>query len=297
MNIVDPHMHLWDMAQHRYPWLDRPSDDGVNGNYRPICQSYLLPDYRSESEDFTVIKAVHVQAEIDPAEAVGETKWLQSVADDPASDGQPQGIVAFCDLAATDAADVLAAHGDCANLRGIRQILNTSTDPRLSFTPMDWLNDPAWLAGFALLAPQELSFDLQIYPHQMADAARLAQRHPSTRIILNHCGMPHDQSRDGLDAWRIGLRALADCGNTAIKISGLGMMDHAWSTDSIRPFVLDAVEIFGTDRACFASNFPVDGLYSSFDTLWQAFDDITATASEDDRDSLFRRTAETLYRI
>ena len=297
MKIVDPHMHLWEMALHRYPWLDSPSDGGVNGDYRSICQSYLLPDYRAESANFTVIKAVHVQAEIAPADSARETTWLQAVADDPASDWLPQGIVAFCDLAAFDAADVLAAHAEYKNLRGIRQILNTSTDPRLRFTPVDRLNDPAWLAGFALLGQTDWSFDLQIYAHQMADATRLARRYPSTRIILNHAGMPHDRSPSGMVAWREGMRALADCENTAVKISGLGMMDHGWSTDSIRPFVLDSIEIFGTDRACFASNFPVDGLFSSFDTLWGAFDDITSGSSNDDRDKLFRTTAETLYRI
>ena len=297
MKIVDPHMHLWDLGQHRYPWLDTPSDEGVNGDYRQICRSYLVPHYRAESAKFEVIKAVHVQAEIAPEDAVAESRWLQSLADDPNSGGLPQGIVAYCNLAAPDATEVLAAHADHFNLRGIRQLLNTSPDPRLSFTPTDWLNDPAWMAGFALLAQHDLSFDLQVYAHQMADAARLARRYPSTRIILNHAGMPHSRSRDGIAAWIDGLRQLAACDNTAVKISGLGMMQHDWSTDSIRPFVLDVIEIFGPDRSCFASNFPVDELYSSFDTLWSAFSDITATASEDDRDKLFRRTAETLYRI
>ena len=297
MNMVDPHMHLGDMGLQHYPWLESPSNGGVNGDYSAICQSYLTPDYRAESAKFTVIKAVHVQAEVAPADAARETAWLQAVADDPAWGGVPQGIVAYCNLAAPDAADVLGAHSEHKNLRGIRQILNTSTDPRLRFTPVDRLNDPAWLAGFALLGQTDWSFDLQIYAHQMADATRLARRYPSTRIILNHAGMPHDRSPSGMVAWREGMRALADCENTAVKISGLGMMDHGWSTDSIRPFVLDSIEIFGTDRACFASNFPVDGLFSSFDTLWGAFDDITSGSSNDDRDKLFRTTAETLYRI
>jgi predicted TIM-barrel fold metal-dependent hydrolase len=131
----------------------------------------------------------------------------------------------------------------------------------------------------------------------MADAARLARKHPSTRMILNHAGMPHDDSVEGIDRWRAGLRALAACENAAVKISGLGMMNHQWTTESIRPYVLDVIEIFGTDRACFASNFPVDRLYSGFDTLWQAFSDITSDASPDDRTRLFQTTAERLYRI
>jgi predicted TIM-barrel fold metal-dependent hydrolase len=297
MKIVDPHFHVWDLASHRYPWLDAPGDGGVNGDYRAICQSYLMSDYRAESARFQVVKSVHVQAEIDVADPVAETRWLQGVADDPASGGMPNGIVAFCNLADANAAAVLEANAAYGNLRGIRHLLNTSPDPRLAFTPTDWLNDPAWIKGYALLAKHDLSFDLQIYAHQMADAARLARAHPETRMILNHTGMPHDVSPDGIAAWRDGMRALAACENTAVKISGLGMMNHRWTTDSIRPFVLDAIGIFGPDRACFASNFPVDGLYGSFDDLWQAFVDITTGASADENSRLFRTTAETLYRI
>jgi predicted TIM-barrel fold metal-dependent hydrolase len=297
MKIVDPHFHIWDLENYHYPWLASPGDGGLNGNYRAICRTYLLPEYRHEGTDFEVIKSVHVQAEIDPADPVAETAWLQQIADDPMSDGMPNGIVAFCNLADPNAQDVLEANAGFANVRGVRHLLNTSTDPRLAFTPTDWLNDPAWQAGYSLLSRFDLSFDLQIYSHQMADAARLARKHPSTRMILNHAGMPHDDSVEGIDRWRTGLRALAACENAAVKISGLGMMNHQWTTENIRPYVLDVIEIFGTDRACFASNFPVDRLYSGFDTLWQAFSDITSDASPDDRTRLFQTTAERLYRI
>lgn len=297
MKIVDPHFHIWDLAAHRYPWLDNLGTKGLNADYRAICKTYLMQDYRGESTRFEVVKSVHVQAEIDPADPVAETAWLQGMVNDPASRGMPNGIVAFCDLADANAAAVLEANAGFGNLRGIRHLLNTSPDPRLAFTPTDWLNDPAWVAGYALLGKYGLSFDLQIYPHQMADAARLARAHPQTLMILNHTGMPHDASPAGVAKWRQGMRSLANCDNIAVKISGLGMMNHHWTTDSIRPFVLDTIEIFGTSRACFASNFPVDRLYSSFDDLWQAFVDITADASPYDQNQLFRTTAETLYRI
>lgn len=114
-------------------------------------------------------------------------------------------------------------------------------------------------------------------------------------MILNHSGMPHDAGPAGVADWRDGMRTLTACDNLAVKISGLGMMNDHWTIDTIRPFVLDALEIFGTDRACLASNFLLDGLFSSFVDLWQAFVDITAGASPDDQDGLFRTTAETLY--
>ena len=63
--------------------------------------------------------------------------------------------------------------------------------------------------------------------------------------------------------------------NTAIKISGLGMFDQSWTTDSIRPIVLDCIETFGIDRCFFATNFPVDKLFSSYEKVWKSYFEIT----------------------
>ena len=67
------------------------------------------------------------------------------------------------------------------------------------------------------------------------------------------------------------MRALGAQPNVWVKISGLGMVDWRWTEDSIRPFVLKTIELFGPDRCMFASNFPVDKLYSSFDALYGTF--------------------------
>ena len=82
-----------------------------------------------------------------------------------------------------------------------------------------------------------------------------------------------------------------------MKISGLGMCDHKWTVDSIRPFVLSMIEIFGPSRCMFGSNFPVDKLYTSFETLFDAFDEITRGFSDSERADMFAGTAERFYRI
>ena len=47
----------------------------------------------------------------------------------------------------------------------------------------------------------------------------------------------------------------------------------------------------------FASNFPVDRKFSSYDTIWDAFGVITADFSEDDRRQLFHDNAAKYYRL
>lgn len=294
--IVDPHHHLWDLERFSYPWLSaRPLPASVAGDVAPIAKSYLLDDYLADTARQNVVKSVHVDAGFDPSQPVEETRWLQSIADQR---GFPHGIVARAELHRPDVETTLASHCRFPNVRGIRHIVNWHPDPAKTYvTKPDFLTDPAWLRGFAQLKRYNLSFDLQLYPSQMADAAALAAAHGDTTIILNHAGMPVDRDPEALSLWRAGMRALGAQPNVWVKISGLGMVDWRWTEQSIRPFVLETIEIFGPDRCMFASNFPVDKLYSSFDALYDAFKSIVSDFSVGERRKLFSDTALAVYRI
>ena len=290
--IVDPHHHLWDLS-HRYPWLQGEGRLEFQGDATPIHRNYLLPDFLADAAGLPLVKSVHVEASAgDPRQ---ETAWLQRIAD---AHGFPHGIVVHVPLDAADAAQALAWHAGHPNVRGVRHILNWHPDRTYRFTERDdYLADPAWRAGFAQLERYGLSFDLQIYPGQMAAAARLANDFPGTPVILNHTGMPIGRDQDSFAEWRAGMRQLASAPNVSVKISGLGMLDHHWTTESIRPFVHETIGIFGTGRCMFASNFPVDRLYSTYRQLWDAFAGITAGLSPAEREQLFSATALRVYRL
>ena len=57
------------------------------------------------------------------------------------------------------------------------------------------------------------------------------------------------------------------------------------------------IEIFGVQRSMFASNFPVDKVFNSFNVYWNSFKEITKDYSENDLDLLFSANAEKYYRI
>lgn len=297
MKIVDPHIHLWDLEAHNYPWLQNPPDI-FTGDIGPIAKTHLLKDFLGDAGSVKVAKIVHVDAGHDPADPLGETRWLQEIADAPDSRGMPNAIVAPADLSAPDVESLLAAHCESANVRGVRQILNVHADPYFDYVGRHYMREEGWRVNFKLLRKYRLSFDLQIYPTQMVEAAGLAAENPETPIILNHTGMFADRdSVAGWVTWRDGLRALAGQENVSVKISGLGMLDHDWTVESLRPYVLETIDAFGSDRAMFASNFPVDRLYSSYETLYEAYANIVAGASDDEKTALFSANAERIYRI
>jgi predicted TIM-barrel fold metal-dependent hydrolase len=109
--------------------------------------------------------------------------------------------------------------------------------------------------------------------------------------------MPIGRSDEYFERWSGGLDLLSQAPNVAIKISGLGLADHNWSVDSIRPYVLKTIECFGADRCMFGTNWPVDKLFSSYLMLIDAYRSIVSTFSSDEQNALLWENAERHYRL
>ena len=126
--IVDAHAHFWDLETHTYPWLRDPAPIRFRyGDYSKIRHSYLPEDYRRDSRDFNVVGLVHIEAEHDPRDPLGETRWLTVLAAHP---GSPPGLPAACVgqawLDRGDVAEILAAQAAFALVRGVRHKLSTA---------------------------------------------------------------------------------------------------------------------------------------------------------------------------
>ena len=289
--FIDAHVHLWDLARIRYAWLTPPfSDEGPNGNVEAIARTYLLDDYLREAAEWNVVGMVHVEAGAAPEQALEETDWLQGMADER---GMPNGIVAFAALDDPNVDALLGAHAARPNVRGVRHIVNWHADPKRTYTPRDVTLDEAWRRGFGLLGKHDLSFDLQAYPAQFAALAGLIERHPETPVIVNHAGM----GVDGEDDWRSGMSALAALPNVAVKVSGMGFVFRPLDPAAIRDRVRAAIDLFGTARALFASDFPTDRLFGTFDQTMDALAGAVADFAEPERRALFAGNANRIYRL
>lgn len=265
------------------------------GDMRPLQRPYLVADLLADAAGLGLAKSVHVQANFNPSDAVGETRWLESIASET---GFPHGIVGFVDFSSPSCEKLLAEHAKASGrMRGIRQVLNRHSNPVLNRAAKDFLSDESWQKNLGSLARHGWSFDVQVYYQQMPSVAALARRYPDMQFILDHAGMPAERDAAGLDGWRKGMQLLAQFPNVAVKLCGYGMVDTKWTVGSIRPFVLQPIEWFGPHRAMFASNFPVDRLMATYERLWAAYREITADFSAAEKQMLFGATAERIYRL
>ena len=292
--IVDAHHHLWDLEACDYPWLMAKGVKRFFGDPAPIQKNYLVKDLRRDAQQFELDASVHIQVGVAPGSEVRETKWLQQVGD---AEGLPSAIVAFCELEQPNAPQVIARHMQSPRVRGVRQIIGRSDEEDAQTGSGGLIDNTVWRENFEMLGELGLSFDLQLTPGQVVRVAEVIARVPATPVALCHCGSPWDQSDKGLESWREGLRLLAALPNVYCKISGLGMFNHNWEVDDIRPIVESCIDIFGADRAMFGSNFPVDKLHADYTKVWRAYEEISAKLSASEQQQLFGDTARAFYGI
>ena len=85
---------------------------------------------------------------------------------------------------------------------------------------------------------------------------------------------------------------MAELKNVTCKLSGLGMFDHNWTSDTIAPIVDICLSQFGENRCMFGSNFPVDSLYSDYGRLVSSYKKIIP---DDCHTSIFHDVAKGFY--
>jgi predicted TIM-barrel fold metal-dependent hydrolase len=238
---------------------------------------------------------VHCEAEWDRSDQIGETRWISDI---HSRYGFPGAIVAHAWFDTPNAEEVIAAQAAFPLVRGIRSKPVTAPAPgRIEPGAPGSMQDERWLRGFALLKKYGLSWDLRVPFWHLEEAAAVARAFPDTPIVLNHTGFPWDRSEEGLAAWRRAMEVLAGEPNVHVKVSEFGLRDQPWEYESNRRVVLDAIAIFGIERAMFATNFPVAGLRIGYDALVRAVSRMLDHLSPADRDRFFWQNAKAFYRL
>lgn len=288
--IIDSHCHLWDLSLGYNGWIcDRESE--LLGSLKPLTKNYLPEDYAYDTHGFNVDKIVHIEAS-NTRFAKNEVQWVSELAKQFPLIGA---IVGGADLLDAHIDELLSFYSVNPLIKGIRQILNWHENSKYTAADrMDDLINSNWRKHYSLLKRYDLSFDMQICPRQMQTACNLAKKFSDITVIIEHAGMPIEED---LNYWKRGIVDLAKCSNIFIKISGFGMFNHQWGQQSIENYVNTVVDAFGVDRCMFASNFPVDKLYSSFASIMETYYTIVQKASLSEKEQLFYSNAKRIYKI
>lgn len=289
--MIDAHHHIW--LQKDLPWLLGPEQPRIFGPYAAIKRDYPLAEYQKDLGKTGIKKSVYVQANWAPNWAADEVAWVDANAGKTIA-----GIVGYADMTVDDVIPQLEKIKDCKRMRGIRQQLHWHENPlyRFARTP-DLCEDATVQKNIAKLADYGWSFDLQVFPNQMAGAAKLAKACPDVTFILQHAGMKENTSKAGHKAWTEGMMRLADCPNVVTKLSAFGTFIHKNDPAFIAKMVADTEDIFGADRCMFGSNFPIEKLWTDYASLFTAFREAAKGLSKKKQTAIFNDTADRVYRL
>jgi len=297
MKIIDSHHHLWELTALDYIWLKQIGKIKPFGDPTPIQNDYVKKNFLidvAKAKEIELAGSVHIQVDSALANPVSETRWISKLVPEEI----PSAIVGYVDLTKENAEDILKSHIVYPKFRGVRQIIGMlRKKPSLSFTKENLLQNKCWQKNFALLQKHKLSFDLQLYPEQMKEAAEFLSDFPEIPVVIDHAGCPYDQSDSGLRNWESGISGLAELSNLHIKLSGFGMYDKKWSSESTQNIFDIILENFNPDRIMWGSNFPVEKLINSYSFCIDQFLKWLEPLSTKEKNSITSKTAISFYRI
>ncbi|WP_346158740.1 amidohydrolase family protein [Streptomyces roseiscleroticus] len=120
-------------------------------------------------------------------------------------------------------------------------------------------------------------------------------------MVVDHLGKPPVGGGPGDRArWRRLIAAAARHPRVHAKLSGLYAASGplgSWTTEEVRPFVEDALELFGPGRLMYGGDWPVSLLAGGYARCWEACLELLSPLSPGDRAAVLGAAAAGFYRI
>ena len=171
---------------------------------------------------------------------------------------------------------------------GLRLFTGGST---AAFDPSS-LDDPRTFAAWSACSELDLSMAIQTDPSGLAQVAGLAKRFPKVRIVLDHLGRP--DVTDGAPYKRASsLFGLAPFENIYCKLTPRIFGDAQKGQATPQTLFPRLVEVFGSNRLAWGSNFPASEgkLSANLEIARKSLSCLSA----DDQAWIFGKTAQRLY--
>lgn len=278
-DIVDAHTHFYRPGRPQgVPWPS-PNDPVLH-------RAFLPPEFERLAQPLGVSGTVVVEA----SPWIEDNDWLLNLAED-----HPVilGVVGNLPVGTPGFAGHLRRLARRAAFKGIRIGTDAVSDALAAGPAADDLRR---------VADANLSVDLLLAPDRLKDAARLADRLPGLRLVVDHCAnVPVGDTPP--ESWLAGLRDCKDQPNLFMKFSGLvegtgrrgGLAPRDPATYA--PVTRAVVSTFGPDRLLFGSNWPVSLLFASYESVLDVAIRTLGAEAAGGMVAVFRDTAVRAYRL
>lgn len=279
--MIDAHFHSWQLSRGDYGWLT-PEMGSI---YRDVA----VADWQKLAEPLGMTGGILVQA----APTVAETLHLLALTEEnPAVLGElwVVGWVDFTDADAVTQIEQLAKH---PKLKGLRPMLHDLPDPA-------WILLPVVQPALAAMDRLGLVLDALIRPAHLPHILQIAKQYTNLPIVIDHCAKP--EITRGVQAawqpWADGMAALAELPNVSCKLSGLlTEAGKSPATNICLPWIEYVLNIFGSERIIWGSDWPVLELAGDYQTWFESCQKITTTLPVNQKENIYGNNAARIYKL
>jgi len=284
--ICDTHLHLWDLTKFKLPWL---SGDAV----KRINRSFVMKDYRAASDGHNVVRAVYMEVNVAGSDQAGEAEYVIDLC--KRDDNPMVGAVIGGSPQSADFKAYIDRVAGSDYVKGVRTVLHDADRPK------GMCLEPQFVENVQLLGKLGKRFDLCMRPDELLDGAKLVDKCPKTKFVVDHCGNLSVQNNDAAlrAKWETGIRELADRPNVVCKISGIIVTADRenWTAADLAPNMNFCMEAFGEDRVMFAGDWPVCTLTAPFGDWASALKTIVKDRPLAAQKKLFHDNAVKFYEL
>ena len=278
--VVDAHQHFWDPNKGDYPWMVGAEMTRIRRSFWP---ENLQPLLRAAGVDKTVIVQTwsSLQETWDFLNIAGKTDFVAGVV----------GWVDMTDPALSTTLAELKASEHGRYLVGVRHQVHDEEDAQ-------WLLRDDVQRGLAAVAEADLVYDLLTRPRELPAALTTVQRFPELRFVIDHISKP-EIARGEIDNWRRLMEPFADQTHVWCKLSGMvteANWQH-WSPADLKPYIKAVIDIFGTERLLFGSDWPVSLLAAPYKTVKEALEQNLTELDDTARAAIMGENAISVYRL
>jgi len=276
--VVDAHHHFWTPSRHDYYWMAGAEHDPIRRSFGPADLQPLLAE---AGVDYTVL--------VQTVPSVQETREFMETA---AENSFVAGIVGWVDLTDPAVADTIAelqSQPDGQTLVSIRHQVHDEPDA-------EWLLRPDVQRGLAAVRDAGMAYDVLVRPRELPAALATAKALPDMRFVIDHIAKPLIASGE-IDAWSGLLEPFRSLPHVSCKLSGMiTEADWAsWTPADLKPYVHRTVDIFGTERVMYGSDWPVSLLAGSYGAVKSALEEVLPPLSPEERANVFGGNAIRFY--
>lgn len=281
LEIVDTHVHTWNLEKLRYGWLD--------GNTSILNRSYPLEELENERQVAGVKAGVLVQA----ANTLEETQYMLELA---AHTEWIKGVVGWIPLMEPSAAEhAINAFKKSPFFKGVRHLIHDEPDE-------NWLGREEVVESLGLLAEAGIPYDVVgVKLSHLQNAISVAEQIPSLKLVLDHLNQPPMSGKEDRE-WRSLMKVAAGNKNIYAKLSGLGTASgkpFGWTAADIEAPVAFVLEHFGPDHCLCGGDWPVSLLAGSYSHTWQTYVEVLSKLLPDRKEleAVLGETATALYQL